>query len=57
MVDEKKIADIRKRIKKTIKDQKMHIDNESDYSGSPQNTVTKDLEERLEDEKRNKDKK
>jgi len=50
VVDNKKINDVRKKIKKTVDAQKMIISNEPEFSGSPKNTIMKDAEER-EDEK------
>lgn len=51
MIDQKKIDEVRKKIKETINEQPMVINNEPDYSGDPNNTIQKDLEEQ-EDEKR-----
>lgn len=51
MIDQDKIEEVRKKIKKTIEEQPMVIDNEPDCSGTPENTIEKDEEERS-DEKR-----
>ena len=52
MVDQKKIEEVRKRIKETINGEPMVIENEPDHSGDPKNTTHKDPDEK-EDEKRN----
>lgn len=39
MVNESKIEEVRKAIKKVIKKQKMFIENEPDFSGHPSNTI------------------
>ncbi len=49
MVDDKEIEKIREKIKKTIKEQPMFIDNEPEFSGNPINTIQKDLEEQEQD--------
>ena len=49
MVDEKKILEVKKKIRETVKGQSMEIENEPDHSGEPNNTIQKDLEEKEEE--------
>lgn len=56
MVDDKKIAEVRKQIKKTIDEHEMFIEDEPDYSGDPKNTIGKDQEE-MEDKNEKRDSK
>jgi len=49
MVDEKKLQEIKKKIRKTIEEQPMELENEPDHSGEPNNTIQKDIEEREEE--------
>lgn len=54
MVDEKKILEVKKKIRETIKEQSMELNNEPGHSGDPINTIQKDIEEKEEEnEKRN----
>lgn len=58
MVNEKKIEEIRKKIKDAIKKDKMFIENEPEYSGDPKEAIKKDPEEKeAKNEKRDSDKK
>lgn len=49
MVNEKKIQEVRKKIRETIEEQPMEIENEPDHSGDPVNTIRKDIEEKDEE--------
>lgn len=54
MVDEKKIQEVKKKIREVIEGQSMELDNEPGHSGDPTNTIQKDIEEKDEEnEKRN----
>ncbi len=45
MVNQSKIEEVRKAIKKSIEKQKMFIENEPDFSGHPSNTIAPDQNE------------
>ena len=45
MVDQSKIEEVRKAIRKSIEKQKMLIENEPEFSGHPLNTITPDESE------------
>jgi RNA binding exosome subunit len=49
MVDEKKIQEVKKKIRETMKEQSMELDNEPGHSGDPINTIQKDVEEKEEE--------
>ena len=40
MINQEKIKEVRKALKKAIKEQKMFIENEPVFSGHPLNTIT-----------------
>ena len=42
MVTKSKIEEVRKKIRKTIKNEKMVIENEPDFTGHPNNTIVND---------------
>ena len=42
MVTKSKIEEVRKRIRKTVKNEKMFIENEPDFTGHPNNTIVND---------------
>ena len=45
MVNQSKIEEVRKAIKKTIEKQKMFIENEPEFSGHPSNTIAPEKNE------------
>ena len=54
MVNQTKIEEVRKAIKKSIEKQKMFIENEPEYSGHPLNTIAPEKAEgNKENEQRN----
>jgi hypothetical protein len=57
MVDEKKIEEIRRKMRETAKDRKMYWEDEPDTVGCPENTIApdEDDEEEQEDERRSDD--
>lgn len=54
MVNQTKIEEVRKAIKKSIEKQKMFIENEPEFSGHPSNTIAPEEQEGTKkNEKRN----
>jgi hypothetical protein len=52
MVDEKKVLEVKKKIREVIEEQSMELDNEPGHSGDPNGTIQKDIEEEVESRNR-----